>query len=442
MTTLATSVVQPGDVLLGKYRVERVLGQGGMGVVVAATHMALGGLVAVKVMLPEMLAHPEAVGRFLREARAAGRLRGEHVARVQDVGTLENGVPYMVLEYLEGHDLDRELTTRGVLGVGEAAAYVAQVCEALIEAHEEGIVHRDLKPANLFLTRRPNGSVCVKVLDFGISKDAAGGDKVQQKLTQTGTIMGSPHYMSPEQLVDSKNVDARGDVWALGIILYELVTATVPFNAETMPEIVAKVLSLPPLPPSQLRPGLPPGFDALVARATEKDRDKRFQSVREFLEALKPFVRENEVRFSLPGQGPVLASGRSEDTQNTAAWEHPTAVVPPRSTVKPALRSSGRIALIAGSIGALISGGIVALVVVQGNGRELREPADAASSGALQHPAVSSTPVDSTASPDDSTAGVKSTTTSAPTSSTTLPKVVAPQTTPGKVKKKVKGFNE
>ncbi|HRI70700.1 MAG TPA: protein kinase, partial [Polyangium sp.] len=138
MTTLATSVVQPGDVLLGKYRVERVLGQGGMGVVVAATHMALGGLVAVKVMLPEMLAYPEAVGRFLREARAAGRLRGEHVARVQDVGTLENGVPYMVLEYLEGNDLDRELTTRGVLGVGEAAAYVAQVCEALIEAHAEG----------------------------------------------------------------------------------------------------------------------------------------------------------------------------------------------------------------------------------------------------------------------------------------------------------------
>lgn len=273
MTTPSHPTLQPGDVLVGKYRIERELGKGGMGVVVAARHIQLGELFAIKIMLPEMLDHPEALARFLREAQASARLHGEHVARVHDVGTLESGIPYMVLEYLEGTDLDNVLVSRSALGLGEAAAYVLQVGEALLEAHGQGIVHRDLKPANLFLTRRANGSPCVKVLDFGISKDVTGANNVTPKLTKTGSIMGSPHYMSPEQLVDSKNVDARSDIWALGIVSYELVTGTLPFSAETMPEIIAKVLSLQPPPPSQVRPGIPPAFDALLARCTEKNRD-------------------------------------------------------------------------------------------------------------------------------------------------------------------------
>lgn len=357
MTDSAPVPFQPGDVLLGKYRVDRVLGKGGMGMVVAAQHVHLGGLFAIKIMLPEMLDNPEAVGRFLREAQASSRLRSEHVARVHDVGTLENGIPYMVLEYLEGQDLDRELTSRGVLGVGQSAAYMAQVAEALIEAHAAGIVHRDLKPANLFLTRRANGSSCIKVLDFGISKDVTAGNQAAQKLTQTGSIMGSPHYMSPEQLIDSKNVDARSDIWALGIILYELVTGRMPFNAETMPEIVARVLSTNPPPPSKLRPDLPPVFEALILKCIEKERDNRFQSVQEFLNALKPFVNEQDIA----SRRNLLAAPGSASSETK--WERETVAAVPAPTMR-----SGSAArpkwLVMAAVGGVAMLGILGVVLV------------------------------------------------------------------------------
>lgn len=449
MTTPAPSVVQPGDVLLGKYRVERVLGRGGMGMVVAATHVGLSGLVAIKVMLPEMVDHPEAIGRFLREARAAGRLRGEHVARVHDVGTLENGVPYMVLEYLEGQDLDQELSSRGILGVGEAAAHVAQVCEALIEAHGQGIIHRDLKPANLFLTRRPNGSTCVKVLDFGISKDLTGSDNPNHKLTQTGSIMGSPHYMSPEQLIDSKSVDARCDVWALGVILYELVTATMPFSAATMPEVVAKVLSADPVPPSQLRPGIPPGFDELITRAIEKDRDKRFSSVHDFLQALLPFVNENEPRTSAP-RLMMPSAPRLENSQSAVTWEHVTvpSLPPPAATTIP--RSSGRMFVIGGVVAIVAVLGIAVLLVGGPKGRESKEHADSVSSSMMDTSSATSPPVMTPASgAGNSTASATASSSPSPSPSPTraplstiVPRQTAPVTTPGKTKKKVKGFDE
>ncbi len=184
----------PGTLLAGKYRVDRVLGQGGMGVVVAATHVYLGQRVALKFLLPQFLDNQTTVERFLREARASAALRGEHVCRVSDVGTLETGSPYIVMELLDGSDLATILTSHGPVPVELASHYVLQACVGLAEAHGLGIVHRDLKPANLFVTRRPDGTPLVKVLDFGIAKAQHDGSF---DLTQTATVMGSPGYMSP-----------------------------------------------------------------------------------------------------------------------------------------------------------------------------------------------------------------------------------------------------
>jgi serine/threonine-protein kinase len=212
---------QIGRVLLGKYRIEHVLGHGGMGMVLGARHLELGELFALKLLLPHALADEDLKHRFAREARAAARLKGEHAARVHDIGRLEDGAPYMVMEYLEGTDLRALLRARGPLPAAEAVDYMLQACHAIREAHALGIVHRDLKPANLFLARRPDGSACMKVLDFGISKELG---SVAGDLTKTGELLGSPLYMSPEQMVRRRDVDGRSDVWALGVVLYELTT--------------------------------------------------------------------------------------------------------------------------------------------------------------------------------------------------------------------------
>src|SRR5579859_754331 len=255
--------VKEGDLLAGKYRVERVLGVGGMGIVVAARHEQLEQRVAIKFVRDEALDNKEAVERFLREARAAVRLKSEHAAKVLDVGTLESGAPYMVMEFLEGSDLAAVLVERGPLPVEEAAEYVLQACEAVAEAHAAGIVHRDLKPQNLFLARTVGGAPRVKVLDFGVSKSltqSGGGPGPGGKgaLTQTRSMLGSPLYMSPEQMRSSRDVDARSDVWAFGVVLFELLTRRWPFEAETMPELCLKVVSDPPQSLAELRPGLPP----------------------------------------------------------------------------------------------------------------------------------------------------------------------------------------
>ena len=281
--------VQPGDVLAGKYRVERVLGAGGIGVVVAATHLQLEQLVALKFLLPTHASSASALERFSREARAAAKLKSEHVAKVLDVGTLENGAPYIVMEFLEGQDLATLLAHRLRLPLSEAVEYVLQACEALAEAHAVGIVHRDLKPANLFLTSAADGTPSVKIVDFGIAKitTRAGSD---QSLTATSAIVGSPLYMSPEQLESSKDVDLRSDLWAVGAILYELVTGRTPFEAPTLPQLCVQVIKHPAQPPSTHVASLPPEFDAVVMRCLEKDPARRFASVHELAVALAPFA--------------------------------------------------------------------------------------------------------------------------------------------------------
>ncbi len=290
---------QAGDILLGKYRVEHVLGRGGMGLVLAVRHIELGQLFALKVLLPAAQASASAVERFVREARAAARLKSEHVAKVVDVGRLEDGAPYMVMEYLEGSDLAAVLRSRGALPLAEAIEYLLPACEAIAEAHAAGIVHRDIKPANLFLARRANGSASVKVLDFGISKHSE-ADSIE--LTQTGAMLGSPLYMAPEQIRSTRAVDARGDIWSMGVVLYKLVTGVTPFRRTAAHELLVSVLEDEPTPPSSVRPGLPPELDAIILRALQKKPELRFQSIDELAAALVALSRGQAI--SLP---PVAA---------------------------------------------------------------------------------------------------------------------------------------
>jgi hypothetical protein len=278
--------VSPGDLVAGKYRVERVLGEGGMGVVVLATHEQLDQRVALKFLLPSVVAQPEVVARFLREARAAVKIHSEHVARVIDVGTLDTGAPYMVMEFLEGEDLAQALERRGPLAAQEAVGYLLEACEAIAEAHALGVVHRDLKPGNLFLARRPSGAPVVKVLDFGISK--APLSSKEQALTNVDAVMGSPAYMSPEQMRASRDVDPRSDIWSLGVVLFELLTQRVPFQGETMAALVAAILQDRPPPLRSLRGDAPSGLQAVIERCLEKDPARRFSSVAELARALVP----------------------------------------------------------------------------------------------------------------------------------------------------------
>lgn len=275
------AAVQLGSVLAGRYRVDRVLGQGGMGIVVQAMHLQLHQPVAIKFLLPEVLINQQIVQRFVREAQAAVRLRSEHVARVIDVGTLETGAPYMVLEYLDGCDLSN--FPRAHLTVGIIVDLLLQACEALAEAHSLGIVHRDIKPANFFITRRADGSPLLKVLDFGISKMPV----ADSNLTATQTVMGTPAYMSPEQMKSSRDVDNRSDIWSLGVVLYELLQGAPPFGGETFSSMILKVVT-EPLPRITLP--LPPGLDAVIYRCLEKEPAHRFQNVAELAQALARYA--------------------------------------------------------------------------------------------------------------------------------------------------------
>ena len=279
----------PGELIAGKYRIDRKLAEGGMGVIYEGLHIQLDERVAIKFLRDDIpaLAHADAVQRFVREARASIKIRSEHVVRILDVSAADARTPYMVMELLEGQDLDQRLEHGGALPPLEAVDFVLQACEALAEAHQRGIIHRDLKPANLFLTTRADGSSCIKLLDFGISKVSGAGADLG--ITSTQAVMGSPRYMSPEQLRTSKSVDARSDVWAIGIVLYELLVGEPPFDGESMTEVIAAILQDAPASLAG-RKGIPPGLEAVILCALEKSPDKRFSSIRELAAALRPFA--------------------------------------------------------------------------------------------------------------------------------------------------------
>jgi len=279
----------PGAVIDDKYKVERIIGRGGVGLVVAATHLAMGQRVAIKMIRDDVPMQRELLDRFHREARAAAMIGSEHVARVLDVGRLPTGRPYIVMEYLDGEDLER-VVSRGALPAVTAVDFALQACEALAEAHRAGVIHRDLKPANLFLSRRADGAPLVKLLDFGISKISpltairvSGG-------VETTSIMGSPGYMAPEQMKSTRDVDARADVWSLGTVLYEMLVGRPAFEGASMLEILNAIAAAELVPPSHRQPGIHPALDLVIGRCLQREPEHRYGSIAELAMALRPFA--------------------------------------------------------------------------------------------------------------------------------------------------------
>lgn len=281
----------PGELVAGKYEVIDLVGVGGVGFVVAANHVELGEKVALKFLRPEMHLREDVVARFAQEALAAVRIKNEHVARVFDVGTLPNGHPFIVMEFLDGRDLYDVVVNDGPQPVKRAVDYVLQACEAIADAHAQGIVHRDIKPENLFLIQRSEGMELIKVLDFGISKVALTGSAFKSKvpLVRTMLPMGSPVYMSPEQIRASKDVDVRTDIWSMGCVLHELLTGRPAFDAPSLTQLSATILEEHPPKPSDICPGLPQELDAIVAKCLQKSPDSRFQNMAELALAIYPF---------------------------------------------------------------------------------------------------------------------------------------------------------
>jgi len=279
------TLVPEGAILAQRYLVERLLGVGGMGYVVRAKQIFTDQPVAVKLLLPERAQDRAVVARFLREARAAAKLKSAHVCRILDVGLLDDGVPYIAMEYLEGSDLGAQLQEHGPLTPREAVACVLQACDAVAEAHALGIVHRDLKPRNLFLARREGGAASIKVLDFGVAK-ILDPDSERLQLTSDGAILGSPAYMAPEQMMSAKHVDQRADIWALGVVLFELLGGRTPFAAPSVNATCARVLTQPAPRLKDLGVAVDAGLEEVIARCLAKDRERRFPSVAELVAAL------------------------------------------------------------------------------------------------------------------------------------------------------------
>lgn len=293
----------PKTLIDGRYRVDGLLGVGGMGRVYRGWHLGLDQPVAIKVLRSRYQANDEAIALFLQEARVGAQLISPHVPRVLDCGRSAHGAFYMVSELLRGMDLRQLIDRTGPLAVEDAAEVLKGTCDAVMTVHSQGFVHRDLKPDNLFLARTEDGACDLKLLDFGIVKRLG---SVGQALTNLGA--GSPHYMSPEQVLSLETVDTRADIWSLGVVLYELLTGCVPFDGGTVDKIRQAVVYLEPKAPSKLRPNLDPSFDPIVLRCLAKHPDHRFASARELHQAIcsaqqaranlpltdKPLPRENK----------------------------------------------------------------------------------------------------------------------------------------------------
>jgi eukaryotic-like serine/threonine-protein kinase len=339
--------IKPGDVLAGKYRLERLLGVGGMGAVVQAWHVHFDERVAVKFLRGQVLASKNGLARFEREARSAFKIKSEHAARVIDLGFLESGLPYIVMEFLQGQDLGKVVETRGALPTTEAVDYLLQAAEAIAEAHTRGIVHRDLKPENLFLTQGADGFPCVKVVDFGISKarepDDADEAKKAHSLTSAGAALGTPSYMAPEQWGAAGSVGPSADVWALGVILYELLSAHTPFQASQLGELCKLVLMSPPSPLRGYRADVPEALEQIIVHCLEKDPAARFPNVAALAVALQPYgsARAGESVTRITGVQRTASTTKDSGSDGHGAWGQPTAGTSPSGVAWPAGAATG-----------------------------------------------------------------------------------------------------
>jgi serine/threonine protein kinase len=353
----------PGDLVAGKYRLSRVIGRGGMGVVYAANHELLGQSVALKVLRPSVARNATTVARFVNEGRAAARLENIHVARVMDVGTIDGGLPFLVFEFLDGADLSVVLEARGPLPFTMVVDYLMEALEAIAEAHSVGIVHRDLKPSNLFLARRKDGDV-IKVLDFGIAKAITDTTGPGGAMTSTQAVLGSPSYMSPEQLRSAKNIDARADIWSLGVIAYELLTGALPFEAQNVVALFAIIQETDPRPLGELRPDVPPGLVAAVHACLRRSASDRFACVTDLAQELAPHgsppaaVSLQRIRAILPGPRPVARSGldfaplESRSARTDVGF---TATLPAYSPASLAVSNGGAVSPVAQTTDGVIS---------------------------------------------------------------------------------------
>jgi serine/threonine-protein kinase len=362
-TSLIDESLAPGTLFADRFVVDRVLGRGGMGIVFAARHLELDELVAVKVMLPAIAANAETAARFFREARASVRIKSDYVVRVLDVARLPDNTPFLVMEYLEGIDLDKLLTREGPIPLPRAAQFIIEAADAIAAAHAIGIVHRDIKPQNLFLAQQGDETYRIKVLDFGISKISEPQSGLNPSLTQTSVAMGSPLYMSPEQMQSAKTVDQRSDIWSLGCVLYELVTGQPPFNAPTVPELCAAVFHDPTPLATRIRPELPKAFNIVIARCLEKSAEYRYGTVAQLAQDLLPFAPAaasivagiNRRRSSMPPPGSVAVSGapppRNPAAVTAGGWGQATGDIPNR-----ARRTRRRVMALAASV--VVVGGV------------------------------------------------------------------------------------
>ncbi len=363
------SPVADGELLAGKYAIEGELGAGGMGVVVSARHVQLDQPVAIKLMHREATRDADAIERFMREGRAAVRLRGENVAHVMDVGVREDGTPYLVMEYLDGLDLATLLERDGPLTVESAVTYVLQACVAMAEAHTQGIIHRDLKPQNLFLTKRDDDTPLVKVLDFGISKIAPLPSESDDAHAQviTATVMGSPAYISPEQASSSRDVDARTDIWSLGVILYQLLCAKLPFAADSVPQVFAKIYYEPPDPLRVHESAVPIELEAVVMGCLAKDPDERYESVSALAEALLPFVSERPGKAAAKATMKLVNSATQERALRKRVRAFPPGSSAMRAVTLPPVETGVRTWRAIAIAGLLMSVGLaIALVLLLG----------------------------------------------------------------------------
>jgi serine/threonine-protein kinase len=337
-----------GEVIADRYELSRLLGSGGMGVVYEARHKLIGRRFALKLLHPQLAQQPSMLTRFQREARAAGALENEHIAAVTDFGFAADGAPYLVMEHLEGEDLAAHLERSGPLPTGRAAALVVQACRGLAAAHARDIVHRDLKPANLFLTRRGDGSDLVKVLDFGIAK-LVDGEGTESAITGTGKLLGTACYMPPEQAKGESDLDHRIDIYALGTILYELLTASKAHPGSNYNAVLFHILTQKHEPLTARRPDVPPGLARIIERAMAADRADRYQSVTALLEALLPFAAGAGEAARTPAVAAEVARAETIATPKTVA----PGLQPPRAARPPRRRS---VALAVGAALALLVG--------------------------------------------------------------------------------------